>query len=80
MDLDFQDFHKESHVNCLIDIAEDLSEYLLDGRLDAYFAVQDYLWAGQAEFDRLVDKVHVGEVNPRELMKFTNNQKVNFIK
>lgn len=78
MYLDFQDFHKESHVNLLISVAEDFSEYPLDDRLDTYFAVQNYLWEGQADFDRLVDKIHVGKTNPRELLKFTNNKKVNF--
>lgn len=76
MNLNLCDFHEESIV---MGIAEDFSKYL-DAPIDVYFAIQNYLWGGQADYDRLIDKVHIGKTNTKEILKFRDDKNVNFTK
>lgn len=70
----------ESGFDFLRNVAEDFYKYPIDGDIDIVFAVCEYLYDGQSELDSLIDEIHLGKTNPKEILKFNCIQNINFTK
>lgn len=76
----YYDYESEEPFDLLVSIAVDFCDYPIDGPIDIAFAINDYIWNGQAELDELIDEIHIGITDPKEVLKFNTIKGMNFTK